>query len=227
MHKARSTELVCGVDEAGRGPLAGPVTASAVILPENFPIEILRDSKKMSASRRAYAETVIRSSSLAFGIGWAWPEEIDSINILQASLCAMQRAVSQLYQACVHRRDPSAIQFPSQPESIIIRKADDSSWDAVPLVPDLILVDGNRCPEFSQPSQAEIKGDDRIPEIMAASILAKTARDRWMTEADEVWPGYGFSLHKGYPTAAHKKAIQLLGPSPIHRRSFRGAGVLS
>lgn len=208
MQETRSInpQLICGIDEAGRGPLAGPVTAAAVILPPDFPVGDLRDSKKLSHQRREKLETIIRTHAHAFGLGWAWPEEIDSINILQATMRAMQRAVAAL-----------------QPPGSAAAAAPVHN----PVQPQLILVDGNRCPEFPVPVRAEIKGDDRIPEIMAASILAKTARDRWMMEHDAVYPGYGFAVHKGYPTSAHREAILRLGPSPIHRRSFRGAGVLS
>jgi ribonuclease HII len=182
----KHSTIICGVDEAGRGPLAGPVTAAAVILPDNFPIELLDDSKALSRSRREKAEATIRNLAVAYGIGWATPEEIDSINILQASMLAMARAVAEL-------------------------KTD----------PEIVLVDGNRTPPLKFPSRAIVRGDALVPAIMAASILAKTARDRWMIEYSRVEPNYLFEKHKGYPTIEHRRLIGLYGPSKIQRRSFR------
>ncbi|MBK5966534.1 ribonuclease HII [Thiocystis minor] len=182
---SESVILVAGVDEAGRGPLAGPVSAAAVILDPARPIVGINDSKKLSASRRAILDREIRERSLAWAVAWATVEEIDRINILQASLLAMQRAVAAL-----------AIQ------------------------PQRILVDGNRCPEFGLEAQAIIGGDGLIPAIGAASILAKVARDRLMEHMDLDFPGYGFALHKGYPTRVHLAALRTLGVCPHHRRSF-------
>ncbi len=177
--------VTAGVDEAGRGPLAGPVSAAAVILDPRSPIAGIDDSKKLSPSRRAALDGVIRERALAWAIAWASVEEIDRLNILQASLLAMQRAVAGL-----------------------------------PLAPQLVLVDGNRCPEFGCAAQAVIGGDGLIPAIGAASILAKVARDRLLEQLDVEYPGYGFAQHKGYPTRAHLAALQTLGVCPHHRRSF-------
>lgn len=178
--------LLCGVDEAGRGPLAGPVTAAAVILPDGFPRGILADSKVLSRDKRERAERTIREAAVAYGIGWATHEEIDRLNILQASLLAMVRAVGKLSSE-----------------------------------PALILVDGNRAPVFGCEAKAIVRGDRIVPEIMAASILAKTARDRWMIEYAATEPLYLFEKHKGYPTVEHRRLIGLYGPSKIQRRSFR------
>ncbi|MBK1640972.1 ribonuclease HII [Chromatium okenii] len=177
--------VTAGVDEAGRGPLAGPVSAAAVILDPRSPIAGIDDSKKLSPSRRAALDGVIRERALAWAIAWASVEEIDRLNILQASLLAMQRAVAGL-----------------------------------PLAPQLVLVDGNRCPEFGCAARAVIGGDGLIPAIGAASILAKVARDRLLEQLDVECPGYGFAQHKGYPTRAHLAALQTLGVCPHHRRSF-------
>ena len=179
-------DRVCGIDEAGRGPLAGPVTAAAVVLPPDFPTGILADSKVLSPSRRESAAAVIRQRAVAWAVGWATSEEIDRVNIHHATLLAMRRAV----------------------EGLTVR-------------PSLLLVDGLFVPEAGVPGRAIIRGDATVPEIMAASILAKTARDAWMTEYAKREPGYGFEKHKGYPTREHRAAIARLGPCAIHRRSFR------
>ncbi len=177
--------LIAGVDEVGRGPLAGPVIAAAVILHPDRPIAGLADSKQLSAKRRAALEGEIREKALAFCVGRAEVEEIDAINILQATLLAMQRAVAGLN-----------------------------------IAPHLALIDGNRCPLLSCRAEAVVKGDQCIAEISAASILAKETRDREMVALDVQYPGYGFAVHKGYPTAAHLEALRGLGPSAVHRRSF-------
>ena len=179
-------EIVCGIDEAGRGPLAGPVTAAAVVLPADFPAGLLADSKALSPSRREAAALVIRDRATAWAVGWATPEEIDRVNIHHATLLAMRRAV----------------------EGLGVR-------------PTQLLVDGLFVPDAGVPGRAVVRGDATVPEIMAASILAKTARDAWMTDYAVREPGYGFEKHKGYPTAEHRAAIARLGPCPIHRRSFR------
>ena len=179
------TGRVAGVDEAGRGPLAGPVIASAVILDPARPIDGLNDSKKLSPTRRAYLYDEIRMCALAWSIGRAEVEEIDRINILQATLLAMQRAVQNL--------------VPS---------------------PEHVLVDGNRCPVFACPAQAVVKGDSRVAAISAASIMAKVTRDREMIEMDRQFPGYGLAQHKGYPSKSHLDALQRLGVTSIHRRSY-------
>lgn len=178
--------LVAGVDEVGRGPLAGDVVAAAVILAPRHGIRGLADSKLLSAERREELYGEILANALASATGRASVAEIDSINILQASLLAMQRAVIALQQK-----------------------------------PGFIYVDGNHCPRWEYPSQAVIQGDGRIAAIAAASILAKVTRDREMRQLDMLYPGYGLAQHKGYPTPEHLQALQLLGPSPIHRRSFR------
>ena len=183
MDKVR--EHIAGVDEVGRGPLAGAVVAAAVILNPDDPIDGLMDSKKLSAKRREQLALEIRVRAIAWCVARAEREEIDEINILQASLLAMQRAVNGL--------------------NVRVDRA---------------LIDGNRCPHLDCPAEAIVKGDSLIPSISAASILAKVARDNEMVELDGIYPGYGLAKHKGYPTAQHLAALQTLGPSPIHRRSF-------
>ena len=173
---------IAGIDEAGRGPLAGPVVAAAVILRE--PIEGLNDSKKLSAKRRDALAVQIRETAL-FGVGLAEPEEIDRINILQATMLAMKQSVEQLSVS-----------------------------------PEHVFVDGNRCPDISLPVTAIIKGDDRVAEISAASILAKVARDEQMHDLHRQYPQYGFDQHKGYPTKVHMAALEVHGPCPEHRRSY-------
>jgi ribonuclease HII len=176
---------IAGVDEAGRGPLAGPVIAGAVILDPEKPIEGLRDSKRLSASRRDELFDQIRERALAWAVGRAEVEEIDRINILQATMLAMSRAVEAL--------QPSA---------------------------DHALIDGNRCPDLSCTSRAIIKGDSKVPAISAASIMAKVTRDREMLDLDMRYPGYGLAQHKGYPSKAHIEALESLGVTPAHRRSY-------
>lgn len=176
---------VAGVDEAGRGPLAGPVIAAAVILDATKPIVGLADSKKLTARRRQLLAIEIKQRALAYAFGRADVEEIDAINILQASLLAMQRAVTQLS-----------------------------------IKPQHVLVDGKQCPRLDCEVNAIVRGDSLIPAISAASILAKVFRDREMCAWEQVYPGYGFAKHKGYPTRQHKQALSLLGVTPIHRRSF-------
>ncbi len=177
--------LLAGVDEVGRGPLAGPVVAAAVILDPARPIMGLADSKALSEKHRQALDIEIREKALAWALGRAEVDEIDALNILQASLLAMQRAVA-----------------------------------ALSLVPHRALVDGNRCPLLACPAEAVIKGDQTVPVISAASIIAKVARDAEMVALDAVYPGYGFAVHKGYPTKAHLEALDRLGVLPIHRRSF-------
>ncbi len=184
----------CGIDEAGRGPIAGPVTAAAVIFRRGLEPAGLCDSKQLSPERRAQVETQIRATCL-FGIGWAWPYEIDRLNIHHATLLAMQRA----YHALMRR-----------PEARLIK---DRS---------LTLVDGRFCPRLPTTAQAIIGGDRKVPQIQAASILAKTARDRFMTAYAGLDPRYGFERHKGYPTAAHLEAVRRAGRCELHRRSFKG-----
>jgi ribonuclease HII len=181
-----SRPLVCGIDEAGRGPIAGPVTAAAVILPRDFPVEILDDSKILTLAQRQEAAGIIRARSISWALGWATHEEIDRLNILQAALLAMARAV-----------------------------------EALDVRPDRLLVDGLYCPACGIPATAVVKGDATVPQIMAASILAKTARDAWMDDYAKKEPAYLFEKHKGYPTAEHRRLVLTLGPSAIQRRTFR------
>ena len=177
--------LICGVDEAGRGPLAGPVYAAAVILDPARPISGLADSKKLSEKKRERLALEIKENALAWAIARAEVDEIDRINILQASLLAMKRAVE-------------ALQTP----------------------PTEALIDGLHCPKLLIPASAVIKGDSTVPEISAASILAKTARDAEMLLMHAQFPEYGFDKHKGYPTAVHIAALHKFGVTAIHRVSF-------
>lgn len=177
---------VAGVDEAGRGPLAGDVVAAAVILAPGIAIQGLDDSKRLSAARRMDCYRKILDVALAYHVASASVAEIDSMNILQASLLAMERAVAGLAMA-----------------------------------PEFVYVDGNRCPRWHYPSRAVVKGDGRIMSVAAASILAKVTRDRQMEELALRCPGYGFEIHKGYPTRSHLDALRRLGATPWHRRSFR------
>lgn len=176
---------IAGVDEVGRGPLAGPVVAAAVVLDPEYPIDGLDDSKKLSEKKRERLYEQILERALAWALGRAEVAEIDRINILQASLLAMQRAVKQLTPP-----------------------------------PEFVLVDGNRCPELSCPSRAIVKGDSRVKAISAASIVAKVSRDREMVALDADYPGYGLAGHKGYPSKAHLEALEQLGVTAIHRRSY-------
>lgn len=177
---------LAGVDEAGRGPLAGPVFAAAVILDPNKPIVELTDSKKLTAKRRDVLAERIKQDALAWCIASASTEEIDQLNILQATMLAMQRACAQL-----------------------------------PITPAFILIDGNRVPQnLAAPARAVVKGDDQVPAISAASILAKTARDAACLVMHEQYPNYAFDQHKGYGTKLHLQRLQEHGPCPEHRRSF-------
>lgn len=177
--------LRAGTDEVGRGPLAGDVVAAAVILDPQSPIAGLNDSKKLTERARERCYEQIRDQARAWAIGRASAVEIDAINILQASMLAMQRAVM-----------------------------------ALSLQPEFVFVDGNRCPDWPYRSKAVVGGDGLVPEIAAASILAKVTRDREMVALEQTYPGYGFARHKGYPTALHMTALEKLGPCAIHRCSF-------
>jgi ribonuclease HII len=181
--------ILCGIDEAGRGPLAGAVYAAAVILDPSRPIAGLADSKKLSEAKRDALAITIKQQALAWGIASVSAQDIDRINILQASLLAMQRA----YQAMC---------------------------DQFHIQATLIQVDGNRKPVFQIPCEAIVKGDSKVAEISAASILAKTARDASLLELDAQYPEYGFAQHKGYPTALHLERLALHGVTPEHRRSY-------
>jgi len=182
--------LTAGVDEAGRGPLAGPVVAAAVILEPSRPVAGLADSKVLSPARREALATTIRTHSLAWGLGWADAAEIDTLNILQATMLAMQRALA-------------ALTVPPQHVIIDGNRCPDLSGLA-----------------FECTVEAIVKGDSLVPSVSAASILAKVARDQHMRVLDGRYPGYGLADHKGYPTAVHIAALRRLGPSPVHRRSF-------
>jgi ribonuclease HII len=180
-----ASEVICGVDEAGRGPLAGPVFAAAVILDPARPIDGLRDSKKLTEARRDELAIQIRAHALAWSIAQCSEREIDKLNILQATMLAMSRAVKGLKVA-----------------------------------PTLALIDGNRCPVISMRSEAIIRGDDKVPAISAASILAKTARDAALVKLHKRYPHYGFDQHKGYPTEMHLERLRMHGVSPVHRYSY-------
>lgn len=177
--------VICGVDEAGRGPLAGPVCAAAVILPAHIEIPGLNDSKKLTDKRRRELYPIIKEQAIAYGIGFASHEEIDEINILQATYLAMERALAQL-----------------------------------PVKPDLALIDGNRAKNFGLPVKTVIHGDSLSASIAAASVLAKVTRDDLMLQQDQLYPQYGFAIHKGYGTKAHYEALRNCGPSPVHRMTF-------
>ncbi len=197
--------LICGFDEAGRGPMAGPVCASAVILSEHFDVSILNDSKKLSEKHRLHAAARIRADALFWCVQWASPEEIDRINILQASLLAMRRAWLGIAEQLALREDGQALR------SRIVG-----------------IVDGLYCPDIDIPAQAFPKADGKYPAVMAASILAKTERDALMVRMAALYPEYGYEKHKGYPTAAHIAVLKKRGPSPIQRHSFtlKGEGQL-
>lgn len=180
---------MAGVDEVGRGPLAGAVVTAAVIMKE--PIEGLADSKKLSVKKRNLLSLKIKELALAYAYGRAEVEEIDNLNIHHATLLAMRRAI-----------------------------------EALPIKPDIVKIDGLYTPKLSMPCEAIVQGDSLVPEISAASILAKVLRDEEMDELDRIYPGYGFSKHKGYPTAAHRAALIRLGPCPIHRRSYAPVAAL-
>ncbi|WOS37503.1 ribonuclease HII [Oligella urethralis] len=188
--------LIVGIDEAGRGPLAGSVFAAAVILDPNRPIEGLMDSKKLSEIKRDYLATIIKAQALAWSIASASVEEIDRLNILEATMLAMTRA-----------------------------------WQGIKQAHHYVLIDGNQIPKAmratlpdnllsTQLVEAIVKGDDSVPAIAAASILAKTARDAELYALDAQYPDYGFAQHKGYGTKLHLSRLEALGPCPIHRQSF-------
>ena len=179
------THLVAGVDEVGRGPLVGAVVTAAVILDPDRPIIGLNDSKKLSEKRRLALFSEIQEKALAWSLGRAEPHEIDELNILHATMLAMQRAVAGLK-----------------------------------ISPEYVLIDGNRCPALPMPSMAVVKGDSRVAEISAASIIAKVTRDAEMAALDFTYPQYGFAQHKGYPTPFHLERLAEHGATEHHRRSF-------
>lgn len=178
--------IVAGVDEVGRGPLVGDVVTAAVILDPTKPIEGLADSKKLTEKKRDALFELIMENALSISVGRASPAEIDEINILQATMLAMQRAVVGLS-----------------------------------VTPEHVLIDGNRCPALNMSAQAVVKGDARVDEISAASIIAKVTRDREMEVLDREFPQFGFAKHKGYPTKFHMEMIDAHGVTPYHRRSFK------
>jgi ribonuclease HII len=177
--------LIAGVDEVGRGPLAGPVVAAAVVFEGRPKIKGLRDSKKVTEENRLLLCNLIKEKAICWAIGIASVKEIDQINILQASMLAMKRAI-----------------------------------EALTVQPDFALIDGNRCPDVILPMEPIIGGDDIVPGISAASIIAKVTRDYLMTLFDKNYPLYGFSQHKGYGTVMHLKALKKHGVTPLHRQSF-------
>jgi ribonuclease HII len=178
--------LIAGVDEVGRGPLVGDVVTAAVILDPTKPIEGLTDSKKLSEKKLALLFDLITENALSISVGRCSPVEIDQLNILQATMVAMQRAV-----------------------------------EGLSIQPEFVFIDGNRCPDLLMPSEAIVKGDLRVAEISAASIIAKVTRDREMVELDKRYPEYGFAKHKGYPTKAHFEALEKLGVIDEYRKSFK------
>ncbi|WP_445766662.1 ribonuclease HII [Rheinheimera sp.] len=186
LYQRPDVELICGVDEVGRGPLIGAVVTAAVILDPTKPINGLTDSKKLSEKRRTELAALIKQQALCWALGRAEPHEIDQLNILHATMLAMRRAVA-----------------------------------ALTITPGWVLVDGNRTTDFGIPATAVVKGDALVPEISAASILAKVARDDEMLALHQAHPQFGFADHKGYPTAAHLAAIARYGVLAEHRRSFK------
>lgn len=181
-----NVQLVAGVDEVGRGPLVGDVVTAAVILDAKNPIAGLADSKKLSEKKLALMFDEIQEKALCISVGRASPSEIDDINILHATMLAMQRAV-----------------------------------EGLSIQPEFVFIDGNRCPALNMPSEAVVKGDARVAEISAASIIAKVTRDREMQELDARYPEYGFAKHKGYPTKAHFEALEKYGAIDEYRKSFK------
>lgn len=182
-----SGKIEAGCDEAGRGPLAGPVVAAAVILPGGYEHELLNDSKKLSQKKLDLLEEEIKKNALAYHVIEVSPEEIDEVNILNASFLAMHRAIEQLVTT-----------------------------------PELLLIDGNKFKPYKDiPHECIVKGDGKYMSIAAASILAKTHRDRVMRQAAQQYPGYGWEKNVGYPTKQHREAIKKIGITPLHRKSFR------
>ncbi len=184
-------KLLAGCDEVGRGPLVGDVVAASVILDPNIHIKGLADSKKLSEKKRDALYLQIIEQAQSFAYGRCSAQEIDQINILQASMLAMKRSIENL-----------------------------------DLTPNMVLVDGNRCPDITLPCQAIVKGDAKVAAISAASIIAKVVRDKEMYELHEKHPEYGFDRHKGYPTKDHMLALEKYGPLPCHRKSFKPVRVL-
>lgn len=240
--RAMGYRRVAGVDEAGRGPLAGPVVAAAVVLPPDFPTEGLDDSKALSPAARDRAFSSITSGAAAWAVAAASPGEIDRLNVLHASLLAMRRAVEALSPPpdfvfvdgdlpvlpsglCPYRPRRSAGRRPRRPLPGLLFRAPDGPPGCLFAAEAGCTGEGRRgrgsiwCAIGQEPV---VGGDGLCLSIMAASILAKVSRDRLMEEYDRLHPGYGFAAHKGYPTREHLAALRRLGPSPIHRRTFRG-----
>ena len=182
---------ICGVDEAGRGPLCGSVVAAACILPDGLEIPELNDSKKLTPKKRDQLFDLIKEKALAYGIAEGTVEEINELNILEADLLAMRRAIDALHS----------------PDGQIYRA-------------DFALIDGNIDRDFQIPARAIVKGDSLSMSIAAASILAKVTRDRMCLEMDQAYPQYGIAKHKGYGTKEHMDALRTFGPTPIHRKKF-------
>ena len=187
--------VICGLDEAGRGPLAGPVTAAAVILPPDFPVELLNDSKKLSAKKRGTLEILIKEKAVAWAVSSVDEKEIDRINILRASLLAMKQAFESLYERLYEKLPDPRLAIEC-------------------------IADGTFCPDVGVPCTALVRADSLVPAVMAASVLAKTERDRIMCDYAKLYPAYGYERHKGYPTLEHRMLCRKLGPSPIQRMSF-------
>lgn len=179
--------LEAGTDEAGRGCLSGPVVAAAVILPENFSHPLLNDSKQISEKKRDLLRPIIEENALAFGVSFVWQDEVDKINVLQASITGMHRAI-----------------------------------EALKITPEYIIVDGNKFKNYKDiPHQTIVKGDAKYLSIAAASVLAKTYRDEYMTKIHQEFPVYNWQKNKGYPTKEHRNAIREFGATAYHRKTFR------
>lgn len=192
----KNKKIICGIDEAGRGALAGPVMAATCILLPDFPVFLLKDSKKLSAKKRENAAKVIKEKAF-WAVAFSSEREIDEINILQATL----RAMSKAFQKLVFK---------------LKNEGQNEIAESLHVIIDGLFVP----PDMKSYATALVKADDKIPSVMAASILAKTTRDAVMTENAKLYPEYGYEKHKGYPTKAHKEALRLFGDSPIQRKSF-------
>ena len=208
MKYIRNSNLTIGIDEAGRGALAGPVYAACCLIDENFDKSILDDSKKLSPKQREAARSKIVSSCI-YGIGFATHKEIDESNILKATFLAMERAFDKFLNDAAEKRidigqAEIVVDGPFLPPFL-------EKWDGTSLL---------RCAEPDFSAFAIVKADNKVPAVMAASILAKTARDEMMLLADRKWPQYGYAQHKGYGTLAHRQAIRKFGRSPIGRKTF-------
>lgn len=197
--RAEGYRYIAGIDEVGRGPLAGPVYAACVILPEDFDVPGINDSKKLSAKKREELSDVIKERAVAWGIGIADNNEIDELNILEATKTAMKRAIA-------------AVRDMLSEKGLLAAEGETHSQD-------MLLIDAVKL-DAGMPSESIIKGDEKCLCIAAASIVAKVARDSFMTEMDSVYPGYDFAGNKGYGTAKHYEGLRALGKTPIHRKTF-------